>query len=58
MTNLSHHKDFTKEDIVANPVYRMIIGSSDQIEAIFDGNFSGVLNDMKKNLKLPGSMRV
>ena len=58
VTNLSHHKDFTKEDIVANPVYRMIIGSSDQIEAIFDGNFSGVLNNMKKNLKLPGSMRV
>ncbi len=58
VTNLSNRKDFGKDDIVANPVYRMIIGSSDQIESIFDGNFSGVLNDMKKNLKLPGSMRV
>jgi len=58
VTNLSNRKDFSKDDIVADPIYRMIIGSSDEIESIFDGNFSGVQNDMKKNLKLPGSMRI
>ena len=58
VTNLSNRKDFSKDDIVANPIYRMIIGSSDEIELIFDGDFSGVLNNMKKNLKLPGSMRI
>ena len=57
VTNISNRKDFDKDDIVANPVYRMIIGSSDVIEGIFDGDFSGVLNEMKKNLKLPKSMR-
>ena len=58
VTNISNHRDFDKDDIVANPVYRMIIGSSDVIEEIFDGDFSGVLNEMKKNLKLPKSMRL
>lgn len=58
VTNISNRKDFDKDDIVANPVYRMIIGSSDVIEGIFNGDFSWVLNEMKKNLKLPKSMRL
>lgn len=58
VTNLSNRKDFGKADIVANPIYRMLIGSGDEIESIFDGDFAGVLSVMKKNLKLPGSMRI
>lgn len=58
VTNISNRKDFGKDDIVANPIYRMLIGSGDEIESIFDGDFSGVLSAMKKNLKLPGSIRL
>ncbi|MGZ8927247.1 MAG: DEAD/DEAH box helicase family protein [Methylobacter sp.] len=57
VSNLSSRKDISKDDIISNPVYRMIIGSSDEIERIFEGNFAGVLNELKNNLKLPGSMR-
>ena len=52
VTNISNRKSFDKDDILANPIYRMIIGSSDVIEGIFDGSFSDVLHEMKKNLKL------
>lgn len=57
VTNPSNRKNFWNDHIVANPIYRMLIASSDEIESIFDGDFTWVLSTMKKNLKLPGSMR-
>ena len=46
-SNITIKKDFEVKDIFGNPIYERLIGSYDDINKKFGGNFDLILNDLK-----------
>ena len=47
-SNVSTKKDFEVKDIFGNPIYERLIGSYDDINKKFEGNFTLILKDLKQ----------
>lgn len=47
-SNLVSNKTIEVKDIFGNPIYERLIGSYDDINKKFDGNFHLIINDLKK----------
>lgn len=49
-SNIASKKDIDIRDIFGNPIYERIIGSYEDINSKFDGEFSEIIQDMKNTL--------
>lgn len=54
-TNLSSKQEIDIKKIFANPIYEKIIGKKEKINHLFAGKFDTVVNELKRNLKLPNA---
>ena len=52
-SNLESKKEIDLNAIFANPIYERLLGKREKIDSLFGYDFESVINELKKNLKLP-----
>jgi len=51
-SNMASKRDIDDKDIFGNPIYEKLIGSYDEINKKFEGNFNHVLTDLKNTFNM------
>jgi type I site-specific restriction endonuclease len=51
-SNISSKKNIDERDIFGNPIYEKLIGSYEDVNKKFEGNFSSVINDLKNIFRI------
>ena len=52
VANKLEKREITVDDIFANPIFEKIVGSKSEIDELFEGKFSRVVNDLEKAIKI------
>ena len=50
-SNLATKRRIDHKEIFGNPIYERLIGSYDEIDKKFDGNFNKVINDLNDTFR-------
>lgn len=51
-SNIASKREINKKEIFGNPIYERLIGSYDEIDEIFDGNFNYFLKDLNSTFNV------